>query len=114
VGMGALVGAATFVGMLACGFPALLVPLFLGFAMHLVALHALTPVEAARTNVAHVREHLQEHVVLAVVIVVLSSVATMIPLLGLAFVLALTTRAYRTLFGDGAAPQLLLTDASAT
>lgn len=109
VGVGAIVGGATFVGLLLCGLPALLVPLFLGFAVPMVALHGLSALEAARTNIAHVRDHLQQHAIIAAVTFALNVLSGMVPLLGPAFVMAFTVRAYRKIFGDGASPQLLLT-----
>ena len=106
VGVGALVGAAMSVGMLFCFFPLLLVPLFLGFAIPLVALHGLSPMDAARTNVKHVWVHLQDHAILALVTAAIGFMANFVPVLGPAFMMAFSVRAYRQIFGDGGAPEL--------
>lgn len=109
---GALVGLAGVVGMMLCFFPVLLVPLLLGFVVPLVALHGLGATEAIRTNVMHVRNHLQEHAIIALIVFALNMVAGMVPVLGPAFVLAFVVRVYRNIFGDGVQPQLALADGS--
>ncbi|MEN0066067.1 MAG: hypothetical protein AAGA48_28250 [Myxococcota bacterium] len=110
-GMGAILGAATFVGGLFCLLPALAVPVFLGFAIPIVALHGLPVADAARLNVTHVRDHLQEHLPIALSILGLNLIGGVIPVVGPAFTTAYTVRAYRKIFGDGEAPQVgLLTD----
>jgi len=114
IGIGALVGVVSFVALLLCVFPVVLVPLFLGFAIPMVALHGMPAMHAARTNVEHVRDHLQDHAILALVTFALNSVAGLVPILGPAFVMAFSVRAYRKIFGDGEAPQLALLEDGGT
>jgi hypothetical protein len=101
IGVGILLGMLTVLGLSLCYLPALLVTLVLGFASARVALHRKGPFESLQTAASHFSAHISWYVTFGAVYIGLSMVATYVPILGSAFLLAFHTRAYRKVFGDG-------------
>ncbi|MEZ4234635.1 MAG: hypothetical protein R3F59_00400 [Myxococcota bacterium] len=100
--VGTLVG----VGLMLCFLPAMAVPLVIGFASSMTALHHVGAVRSLRDNVGHVLAHPTWHLTFGLVYIALSMVAGYLPLIGSMFVVALHVRAYRRVFGDGDTPVL--------
>jgi hypothetical protein len=99
----ALYGGLVLVGAVMCYLPALLVPLFFGFALTLVSLHGRGAVAGFRESLAAMLAHPQQHVALWGLSLVLGLVGAYVPVIGPMFALALHVRAHRTIFGDPAA-----------
>ncbi|MFN7144148.1 MAG: hypothetical protein ACK4YP_10250 [Myxococcota bacterium] len=99
-----IVAAASLFGMLFCYVGALVPAALFAFVPAMVALHRRGVLDALTRCARHAAAHPGEHLVFAVVYMLVSMVAANIPVFGHAFLLALNVRAYRTVFGDGAEP----------
>lgn len=106
IGAALILSGLTIVGLFMCYLPALAVPIVFGFASSLVAMHRLGPTDGVKSAFTHFSQHMNWHLTFGVVYVGMSMVAGYVPVLGPAFLLALHTRAYRKVFGDGEAPVL--------
>ena len=96
--------AAAFLLLPFCILPVLLVGLFSWFAPQLAALHEVSAREAVSFAARHVREHLTWHAIFFAMMIGLGIAAANIPVVGPAFLVALSVRAHRELFGDGVEP----------
>jgi uncharacterized membrane protein len=99
-----LAGLLTFGGFLLCVFPGFVVALLLFFTMPLVAIHGLTAGAAVRQSIAVVRSNLGYHLILMLAIMVVGMIASYVPVVGPMFIVAMTVRVYREIFGDGEVP----------
>jgi len=84
-----------------CYIPVLIIPLMFGFTTAMVSLHRLGPISAFTTSLAHFQKHPKFHLMFGALTLALNMVASYVPVLGPAFMVALHVRAYREMFGDG-------------
>ena len=108
ISVAGMMGLMTTLGALACYVPALGVLFLFGFAISMVALHRMAPVTALKANLAHAMAHLQWHVLFGALYLVVFMVGSYVPVVGSMFVVAFHVRAYRTIFGDGDEPELVV------
>lgn len=105
----ALVTAAgILVGMLMCYLPALLVGLFLGFALPAMIVHRLSAVEAVKLSVGHVKDHFVWHLGYWGLGLAIMLAGQAVPLIGPVLMIPVYTayqvRVYMAVFGTGEAP----------
>jgi len=101
IAIGMMLSSMSMMGLCMCYLPALAVPVVFGFATSLVAIHRMSAFQGVKTAWSHFMAHLPWHATFGAIYVGLSMVAAYVPVLGPAFLLALHTRAYRKVFGDG-------------
>lgn len=95
---------ASFVGMLFCYVGFLVPAILFGFAPSMVFLHRRGALDAFRRSARFAITKPLEHLVYMIVMFVTSMVAAYVPVIGAIFVMALSVRAYRKIFGDGHEP----------
>jgi hypothetical protein len=103
---GTLLGTMTTVGVMLFILPGLLVPVFFGFAMGLVAINRRGGIEGVRMALQHALGHMEWHVTFGVLSIGLTMIASYVPIIGPAFAVAFHVRAHRQLFGDDVEPVL--------
>lgn len=101
-----LVTGMSFVGVFFCYVGALVPAILFSFAFTMVALHRKGALEALKICARHGMARPSEHVVFGLAYVGTALVAGYVPLLGHMFLMALSVRAYRKMFGDGVEPVL--------
>jgi uncharacterized membrane protein len=106
IGAACIVVALSLLGVMFCYLPALLVPIFFGFTMGFAALHGLGGTQSARLSLQHAMKNLNWYVMFGILSIVMSMVASYVPVVGPMFAIAFHVRAYRYLFGDGSEPNL--------
>lgn len=89
-----------------CIVPVFLVALFTWFAPQMAALHEVSARESIALAMQHVRAHLTWHAIFLALMIGIGIAAANIPVVGPAFLVALSVRAHRELFGDGVEPVL--------
>lgn len=104
IGVALLLVGLSLVGFLLCYLPGFIVLILGGHAAALVHHHHLRPMAAMRLSAATVMANPGWHLIYWLMIMALSMVAGLVPLLGPLFLVALSIRAYRELFGDGPEP----------
>lgn len=106
--LAAVTAAGIIVGMLMCYLPALLVGLFLGFALPAVIVHRLPAVEAIKLSVGHVKDHFVWHLGYWGLGLAIMLAGQAVPLIGPVLMIPLYTayqvRVYMAVFGSGEAP----------
>ncbi len=103
IGVALLTGLLSVVGVLFCYVGALVAGVFFGFAPSLVALHRRGPWEAVGIAARHALARPGDHLLMALTLLMMQFVAAYVPVLGHAFVLAFSVRAFRKMYGDDAA-----------
>lgn len=91
-------------GVILCYLPGLCVALALSAALPLVVLFRQAPMAAVRESFSLVRGNLVFFIKVYGVTILVGMIAANIPVLGPAFMMALTVRLYRQLLGDGETP----------
>lgn len=106
VGAACLLTLASMVGMLFCYVGALVPLVLFCFAFLMVALHRKGALNAMKICAAHAIARPAEHVLFCLAYFATAFIAGNIPVLGHIFMVALSVRAYRKMFGDAAEPVL--------
>ncbi len=95
---------ASMIGVCFCYVGALVPAVLFGFAPAMVAIHRAGAIDALRRCARGAMANPMQHLIFAAANLGVSLVAAYIPVIGMMFVMALQVRAYRSLYGDGAAP----------